>query len=82
MSIDRFLKNPHAGSPFDDSPAALQQVLKEISVPALLCSMVHMTGDPSWIRGSYRPRAAGPAVLDGGMPDGEQADVRLSLIHI
>lgn len=82
MSIDRFLQNPHAGSPFDDSPAALQQVLKEISVPALLCSMVHMTGDPSWIRESSRPRTAGPTVLDGGMPDEEQADVRREALHV
>ena len=55
MSQDR---NPHAGEPFTDDDAAIAAALEDVCVPALLCSLVHLTGDPSWIRGDLRPAAA------------------------
>ena len=33
------------GSPFDDGDEVIRQALAEVSVPALLMSLVHMTGD-------------------------------------
>ena len=36
------------------SPVALE----DVSVPALLCSLVHMTGDPAWVRGDIQPNVA------------------------
>ena len=68
--------NLHNGRPFDDSEAAVAAALQEVSAPVLLCSLVHMTGDPSWIRGKRRPRNSGPTTLDGAMPPEEQAAVR------
>ena len=47
--------NPHAGQPFSDDDAAIAAALEDVSVPALLCSLVHLTGDPSWIRSGLRP---------------------------
>lgn len=44
------VRNPHAGEPFADDDATIAAALEAVSVPALLCSLVHMTGDPSWIR--------------------------------
>jgi 4-hydroxyacetophenone monooxygenase len=44
-------RNPHAGLPFDDDDATIAAALEDVSIPALMCSMVHMTGDPSWVRG-------------------------------
>ena len=41
-------RNPHAGEPFLDDDEAIAAALEDVSVPALLCSLVHMTGDPSW----------------------------------
>jgi 4-hydroxyacetophenone monooxygenase len=61
-------RNPHAGRPFRDDDATIARALEDASAPALLCSLVHMTGDPAWIRGSRRPRSAGPTLLQGGMP--------------
>ena len=40
-------RNPHAGTPFDDDDATIARVLDDVSIPALMCSMVHITGDPS-----------------------------------
>lgn len=76
------LRNPHAGRPFDDDEATLAAVLEDLSVPALLCSLVHMTGDPSWIRGSRRPRMASTALLQGEMPVEEQAAVRKEALSV
>ena len=53
----RMTRNPHAGEPFTDDDATIAAALEDVSVPALLCSLVHMTGDPSWIRGDIRPRS-------------------------
>jgi 4-hydroxyacetophenone monooxygenase len=76
-------RNPHFGRPFEEEDAAIAAFLEDASVPALLCSLVHMTGDPSWIRGPRRPRVAAMSFLQGEMPADEQAAVRseaLSLI--
>ena len=51
-------RNPHAGVPFTDDDATIAAALEDVSVPALLCSLVHITGDPSWIRGDLRPAHA------------------------
>ena len=69
-------RNPHAGEPFTDDDAAIAAALEDVSVPALLCSLVHMTGDPSWIRGDIRPRVAMSLDIQSGMPAAEQAEVR------
>src|SRR5437879_1587863 len=69
-------RNPHAGEPFTDDDAAIAAALEDVSVPALLCSLVHMTGDPSWVRGDIRPRLAVSLDIQSGMPAAEQAEVR------
>ncbi|MBX6391678.1 MAG: NAD(P)/FAD-dependent oxidoreductase [Frankia sp.] len=69
-------RNPHAGERFTDSDEVIAAALADVSVPALLCSLVHMTGDPSWIRGPWRPRLANSLDLQYGMPPEEQAEVR------
>jgi len=62
--------------PFDDDDDTIAAALEDVSVPALLCSLVHLSGDPSWIRGSVRPRVAMSNEIQGGIPDDELADVR------
>jgi 4-hydroxyacetophenone monooxygenase len=69
-------RNPHAGEPFTDDDAAVAAALEDVSVPALLCSLVHMTGDPRWVRGDIQPRRANSLDIQGGMPAGELAEVR------
>jgi 4-hydroxyacetophenone monooxygenase len=69
-------RNPHAGEPFDDDDDAIAAALEDVSVPALLCSLVHMTGDPSWIRTHMRPRIAVMLDFQSRMPAEELAEAR------
>jgi 4-hydroxyacetophenone monooxygenase len=80
--MDEPARNPHAGRPFDDDDDAIAAALEDVSVPALLCSLVHMTGDPSWIRGPRRPRMAATSLLQGEMPPEEQAAVRKEALPV
>src|SRR4051812_6588723 len=68
--------NPHAGVPFSDDDAAIARALDDVSVPALLCSLVHMTGDLAWIRSDLRPRLCSAVDFQGGMRDDAQTEVR------
>src|SRR5690349_11320330 len=69
-------RNPHAGQPFDDDDAAIAAALEDVCVPALLCSLVHMTGDPTWIR--ELPLRQLPSSMDFqcGLTADEQAGIR------
>jgi len=69
-------RNPHAGQPFSDDDAAIAAALADVSIPALLCSLVHMTGDPSWVRGPHQPKYATPVDFQGGMSEADCAEVR------
>jgi 4-hydroxyacetophenone monooxygenase len=69
-------RNPHAGAPFTDDDAAIAAALEDVCVPALLCSLVHITGDPSWIRGDLRPVHAVLNDYQGGMSAEDLAEAR------
>ena len=69
-------RNPHAGTPFDDDDATIAAVLDDLSVPALLCSLVHITGDPSWIRGDMRPSVSALNDYQGSMSAEMMAEAR------
>ena len=76
------MRNPHAGKPFTDDDNAIAVALQDVAVPALLCSLVHMTGDPSWVR--ERSLRQVPSSLDyqcGLTPD-EQADIRRRAVPV
>ncbi len=69
-------RNPHAGAPFGDDAATIAAALEDVNVPALSCSLVHMTGDPSWIRDRRLPQLASSSDLQCGLRPAEQAEVR------
>jgi 4-hydroxyacetophenone monooxygenase len=69
-------RNPHSGAPFDDDDAAIELALEDVSIPALLCSLVHITGDPSWIRGDLRPQGSMLNEYQGYMPEEMKAEAR------
>ena len=53
------MRNPHAGLPFtaaDMNDAAIATALEDVSVPTLLLSCLHITGDASLLDGPLRPQ--------------------------
>lgn len=64
------------GAPIRDDDATIERMLAGVSVPALMCSMVHLTGDPSWIRGERRPLGIYINEIQGFMAPEDQAAVR------
>jgi 4-hydroxyacetophenone monooxygenase len=68
--------NPHAGLPITDSDEAIAAFLGDVSIPTLLVSMVHLTGDPSWIRGDLRPQGLFLNEIQGFMSEDDKAEAR------
>ena len=69
------VRNPHAGEPFTDDDATIEAMLQDVSVPALLCSLVHMTGDPGWVRGPWRLGARSLVDFQSAMSAEDRSDV-------
>jgi 4-hydroxyacetophenone monooxygenase len=68
-------RNPHAGEPFTDDDAAVAAALADVSVPALLCSLVHMTGDPTWVREHALAVVPSSADFQGGLDAATRAEI-------
>jgi len=62
--------------PITDDDAAIAAALEDVSIPTLLCSMVHLTGDPSWIRSDIRPAGIFLNEFQGFMSPDDQAEAR------
>ena len=69
-------RNRFAGEPFDDGDDAIARALEEVSIPALMCALVHMSGDTSWVRGDIQPNVGMSLDIQGGMSVGDMAEVR------
>lgn len=75
-------RSPHAGEPFDDDDEAIARALLDVSIPTLVLSMVHMTGDPSWIRERYRPNGLFLNEVQGFMDEDTKAAVRADALAV
>ncbi len=69
-------RNPHAGQIITDDDATIAAALEDVSIPTLMVSMVHLTGDPSWIRGDLRPAGLFLNEVQGFMSEEDKAAVR------
>ncbi|KUI26226.1 4-hydroxyacetophenone monooxygenase [Mycobacterium sp. IS-1742] len=76
------MRNPHAGHPFTDSDEHIAEALLEVSVPTLMMSLVHMSGDPGLIRGALRPAGSFLNEVQGFMSEEDKAAVRALALPI
>ena len=66
-----------------DDDALIASALEEASIPTLMMSMIHMSGDASLLDGAIRPAGVFINEYQGYMSEEDKATVRaLSLIHI
>lgn len=70
------------GLPFDDSDEVIAAAIDEASVPALLMSMVHMTGDLGILDELPRPVMLIPMDTQGAMSDADKATVRRRALQV
>ena len=66
------MRSLHAGAPITDDDATIAAVLEDVSIPTLMLSLVHMTGDPELIRGRLKPQGLFLNEYQGYMSRGGQ----------
>jgi len=76
------MRNPHAGVPFNASDEEIASALIDVSIPTLMLSLVHISGDPSLIRGSLHPAGLFLNEVQGYMSEDDKAAVRALALPI
>jgi 4-hydroxyacetophenone monooxygenase len=69
-------RNRWAGEPITDDDAAIAAALEDVSIPTLMLSLVHMTGDASIIRGDLKPQGLFLNEVQGYMSEPDKAEAR------
>lgn len=62
--------------PITDGDVAIAAALEDLSVPALMASVVQLTGDVAYVRGAIRPREFVQNEFQGRLSANEQAQLR------
>jgi 4-hydroxyacetophenone monooxygenase len=68
--------------PIRESDAEIARALESASIPTLTMSMVHMTGDTSWLDGPVRPQKAVLGEVQGFLSEEEKARVRAQALRV
>ncbi len=76
------MRNPHAGIAFIASDEEIAAALQDVSIPTLMLSLVHMTGDPELIRGRLKPAGLFLNEVQGYMTEEDKAEVRTLALEI
>ncbi|MDR3661520.1 MAG: NAD(P)/FAD-dependent oxidoreductase [Mycobacterium sp.] len=76
------MRNPHAGQPFTTSDEEIADALLDVSIPTLMLSLVHMSGDPELIRGTLRPAGLFLNEVQGYLSEDDKAAVRALALGI
>ncbi|MGU3498324.1 flavin-containing monooxygenase [Mycobacterium sp. C31M] len=71
----------HAGSPFDTSDADISAALEQVSIPTLLLSLVHITGDPRFIH-DYKQAGLFLNEVQGFMCEEDKARARAEALPV
>jgi 4-hydroxyacetophenone monooxygenase len=76
------MRNPFAGEPFTTSDEEIAEALLDVSVPTLLLSLVHMSGDPELIRGELKPAGLFLNEVQGYMTEEDKAAARALALDV
>jgi 4-hydroxyacetophenone monooxygenase len=70
------MRNPWAGEPFNSSDQEIAEALLDVSIPTLMLSLVHITGDGELLRGPLRPAGLFLNEVQGFMSEEDKQAVR------
>ena len=77
---------PRAGHPkllpIREDDAFIARALEDLSVPTLMMSMIHMSGDASLLDGELRPQGCLLNEVQGFMSEAQQASVRAAALDV
>ena len=76
------MRNSHAGQPFTTSDDEIAQALLDVSIPTLMLSLVHMSGEAELIRGELKPAGLFLNEVQGYMSEEDKAAVRKIALDI
>ena len=76
------MRNPHAGQPFTTPDEEIAEALLDVSIPTLMLSLVHMSGDPELIRGDLKPAGLFLNEVQGYMSEADKAAVRKIALEV
>jgi 4-hydroxyacetophenone monooxygenase len=76
------MRNPHAGEPFDSTDDEIAEALLDVSIPTLLLSLVHMSGNPDLIRGRLRPAGLFLNEVQGYMTEEDKEEARALALQV
>lgn len=75
------MRSRYAGSPFTTATADIERALDEVSVPTLLLSLVHITGDTRFLR-DYAPAGLFLNEVQGFMSEEDKARARAEALTV
>ncbi|WP_199254910.1 flavin-containing monooxygenase [Mycolicibacterium mengxianglii] len=70
------MRNRHAGEPFTSSDDEIRTALEDVSIPALMLSCVHMSGDFTLLDGPVKPAGIFLNEVQGFMSEEDRATAR------
>jgi 4-hydroxyacetophenone monooxygenase len=74
--------NPHAGQPFTTPDEQIAEALLDVSIPTLMLSLVHISGDASLIRGELKPAGLFLNEVQGYMSEEDKAAARKIALEV
>ncbi|CDO88863.1 4-hydroxyacetophenone monooxygenase [Mycobacterium triplex] len=75
------MRSPYSGRPFTTSTAEIAAALQDVSIPTLLLSLVHITGDPRFIR-DYKQMGIFLNEVQGFMSEEDKARARAEALTV
>lgn len=76
------MKREHRVLPITEDDAFLTRALESASIPTLLMSLIHVTGDASLLSGAVRPGRAVMGDVQGGLTAEQKAEVRRRALEL
>jgi len=75
------MRSRYAGRPFTTSTPEIAAALEDVSIPTLLLSLVHITGDPRFIR-DFKPMGIFLNEIQGFMSEEDKARARAAALPV
>jgi len=75
------MRSRYAGRPFTTSTPEIAAALEDVSIPTLLLSLVHITGDPRFIR-DFKPMGIFLNEIQGFMSEEDKARARATALPV